>query len=244
MRTLRFDRLRAGDTDLGHARGTEFLSRIRPPWLDLTLIRRLAAVGLAATAAVVALRGDPAGHRTPVVVAARDVQPGQVLVPADLRYADLPPDAVPEGAVTDPATVLGATSTGAVHAGEILTDLRIVGPRLAAAAAGTPNARIVPMRLADNAIADILRPGDRVDVVAAEDTGAHGDPEAIAPRERSPSAHTLATDAAVVLISGAADTGSRTRASPERIVLLALDPGHATTVAAASLHTALTVVFH
>jgi Flp pilus assembly protein CpaB len=244
MRTLRFDRLRPLDADLGRARGTEFLSRIRPPWLDLTLIRRLSAVGLAAAAAVVALRGDPAGHRTPVVVAARDVAPGQVLSPADLRRADLPPDAIPDGAVTDPAKLLGATSTGAVHTGEILTDLRIVGPRLAAAATGVPNARIVPMRLADNAIADILRPGDRVDVVAAEETDGHGDPDTVAPRGRSPSAHTLATDAAVVLISGAADAGSRTRAAPERIVLLALDPGHATTVAAASLQTVLTVVFH
>ncbi|MGW5144157.1 flagellar biosynthesis protein FlgA, partial [Nocardia beijingensis] len=101
---------------------------------------------------------------------------------------------------------------------------------LAAAAAGAREARIVPVRLADTAVADILRAGDRVDVIGAEDMGGAG----------ARPARTLAADAAVVLVSGAG-TG---RAATERVVLVAMDAEHATAVAGASLRTALTVVFH
>lgn len=244
MWQLRFDHPCSGpDADLGRARATEILARFRPSWLDLTMVRRLSAVVLAALAAVLALRGDPSTHRLSVVVAARELTPGRTLTADDLRRTDLPAEVVPAGAVTDPAQLVGATSTGAVHTGEILTDLRIVSPRLAVAATGAPDARIVPMRLADNAVTAILRPGDRVDVVAADAPP----PEArSATDSRAPSARTLAGDAAVVLVSGtsAMSTGTRTPSAAERVVLLALDPEHAATVAAASLHTALTVVFH
>ncbi|MBO0856839.1 MAG: flagellar biosynthesis protein FlgA [Nocardia sp.] len=240
-----WDRSRSeADSDLGRDRGTELLARIRPAWLDLTLLRRLAALAFAAFAALLAVRGESTGQHAPVVVAARDLTPGQILREADLRRTSLPADALPPGAITDPAPLIGATSAGAVHAGEILTDLRTVSPRLATAATGVPEARIVPMRLADNAIANILRAGDRVDVVAGEESGAGagsgGLDHASAPR-------TLATDAAVVLVSGGSEpaTSGRPRSGGgEHVVLLALDPEHASTVAAASLHTALTVVFH
>ena len=243
MWQLRFDHPRSGpDADLGRARATELFARFRPSWLDLTLARRLSAVALAALAAVLALRGDPAAHHLSVVVAARELTPGRILMAADLRRAELPSAVVPAGAVTDPAQLLGAASTGAVHTGEILTDLRIVSPRLAAAATGVADARIVPMRLADNAVTAILRPGDRVDVVAADDAPADIE---IRAQHHAPTARTLAADAAVVLVSGtAAGSTSRAPAAAERVVLLALDPEHAATVAAASLHTALTVVFH
>lgn len=232
MRHWRFDHLHPGnDGNLGRGRSAEILAGLRPAWLDLTLLRRLAAAGLAAVAAFIALRANSGGEHTSVVVAARALRPGQILAAADLRHAELPSGDLPEGVITDAGQLLGAISTGAVRTGEILTDLRIVSPRLAAAATGTADARIVPIRLADNAIADILRAGDRVDVVAADEG-----------RERSPTARTLATDAAVVLVS---DTGDdRARESTEHVVLLALDPQRAAAVAAASLHTAMTVVFH
>lgn len=234
MRHWRFDHPDSGgDSNLGRGRGAEILAGLRPAWFDLTLLRRLAAVTLAAVAALIALRADPGGAQTSVVVAAHTLRPGQVLGAADLRRATLPSAALPEGVVTDAAQLVGAISTGAVHTGEILTDLRTVSPRLAAAATGAPDARIVPMRLADNAIAEILRAGDRVDVVAADEG-----------HERSPTARTLATDAAVVLVSAPEDSSARSRESTDRVVLLALDPDHATAVAAASLHTAMTVVFH
>ncbi|WP_039801050.1 SAF domain-containing protein [Nocardia araoensis] len=201
----------------------------RPPWADAVLVRRLLAIALAALAALLFLRGDPGAERITVLVAGRDLAPGRLLEAGDLRPAPREAGTLPAGAVTDPAALLGATLTGAMRRGEVFTDLRVVGPRLAAAATGAREARIVPVRLADTAVADILRAGDRVDVIGAEDAGSSARP-----------ARTLATDAAVILVSGAG-VG---RGAAERVVLVAMDAEHATAVAGASLHTALTVVFH
>ncbi|MBF6330591.1 SAF domain-containing protein [Nocardia transvalensis] len=223
---------RGGDADLGREPRWEVLTRHRPAWADGVLVRRLLALGLTVLAAVLFVRGDPSARRVDAVVAARDLAPGRILSAEDLRRAPRPADTLPEGAVHDLSALVGATVTGAVRSGEILTDLRVVGPRLAQVATGVTDARIVPIRLADNAIADILRAGDRVDVIAAPHTDA--DLEGPAPPQ------TLATDAAVVLVT----TSDKTRGQGERAVLVALDAAHATTVAAASLRSALTVTFH
>ncbi|MEV6322446.1 SAF domain-containing protein [Nocardia sp. NPDC051787] len=202
----------------------------RPPWADAVLARRLLAAVLAVLAAVLSLRGDPDTETTTVVIAARELAPGRLLEPGDLRSAPREAGTLPAGAVADPAALVGATLTGAMRQGEVFTDLRVIGPRLAAAATGARDARIVPIRLADTAVADILRAGDRVDVIGAEDSNG--------PATRP--ARTLATDAAVILVSRPADE----RGAAERVVLVAMDADHATTVAGASLRTALTVVFH
>ncbi|MFE7745489.1 SAF domain-containing protein [Nocardia sp. NPDC057455] len=202
----------------------------RPPWADAVLARRLLAAALAALATLLLVRGDPDTERTTVVVAGRDLTPGQLLEADDLRATPREAGTLPAGAVADPAALIGATLTGAMRQGEVFTDLRIVGPRLAAAATGAREARIVPLRLADTAVADILRAGDRVDVIGAEDANGLG--------SRAP--RTLATDAAVILVAG---TGAGRQAT-ERVVLVAMDAEHAAVVAGASLRTALTVVFH
>ena len=62
--------------------------------------------------------------------------------------------------------IVGATLAGPARRGEVLTDVRLLGPRLAESAAG-PDARIVPIPLADAALMDLVRPGDVVDIVAA-----------------------------------------------------------------------------
>ncbi|MGQ4598302.1 SAF domain-containing protein [Nocardia sp. R6R-6] len=202
----------------------------RPPWADAVLARRLLAAVLAALAAVLLIRGDPGTERMPIVVAARDLAPGRLLEAGDLRSAPREAGTLPAGAVADPATLVGATLTGAMRAGEVFTDLRVIGPRLAVAATGARDGRIVPIRLADTAVADILRAGDRVDVIGAEDSNG--------PATRP--FRTLVTDAAVILVSSPAGG----RDTSERVVLVAMDAEHATTVAGASLRTALTVVFH
>ncbi|WP_280434777.1 SAF domain-containing protein [Nocardia carnea] len=201
----------------------------RPPWADVVLLRRILAGLCAVAAAILFLREDPERARVSVVVAARDLAPGQLLAPADLRVAQLPPGAAPDGAETDPAALTGAVLTAALRSGEVLTDVRIVGPRLAEVATGSRDARIVPIRLADSAITEILRAGDRVDVVAADTT----DPTLAA---------TLAEDAAVVLVPQSAAEAGAGRTEP--VVLVALDSRRAAAVAAASLNSALTVIFH
>ncbi|MGW5227746.1 SAF domain-containing protein [Nocardia niigatensis] len=203
--------------------------RSRLNWADAVLPRRAGAVALLVLAGFLAVRSDPAAGHTQVLVAARDLPPGQVLGDADVRVAARETATLPAGTVRETARLRGATLAGALAAGEIVTEVRVVGPRLAAVAAGSADARIVPIRLADNAVAEILRAGDRVDVVAGEDSGGGGRP-----------ARLLAADATVVLVSGTENSRGRT----DRIVLVALDARRAAAVAAASLRTALTVVFH
>ncbi|MGV9783598.1 SAF domain-containing protein [Nocardia farcinica] len=215
--------------DLGRGGGLRFALSNRPSWVDATLARRILAGALVAVAGVLQLRGDPGAARIPVVVAARELPPGTVLAAADLTVAPHEAGSLPAGAVRDPAVLTGATLTAAMHPGEVFTDLRVVGPRLAEVAAGTPDARIVPIRLADTAVAEILRAGDRVDVIGGETDDDSG----------TRPVRTLAADAAVVLVSEPTERGRA-----ERVVLVAMDAEHAVAVAAASLHTALTVVFH
>ncbi|NEW41388.1 flagellar biosynthesis protein FlgA [Nocardia cyriacigeorgica] len=222
---------RVRDTSLGRGETLREALWNRPPWADGLLARRLLAGALTAAAIILFLRGDPDADHMSVVVTAHDLPPGHLLESSDLRVVDRESGALPAGAIRDPAPLIGATLTGAMRGGEILTDLRVIGPRLAAVAGGAPDARIVPIRLADTAVADILRAGDRVDVIAAEESD----------RATSRPARTLATDAAVILISGT--PGATPTRSADRVVLVAMAADHAATVAAASLSTALTVVF-
>ncbi|MFQ6392372.1 SAF domain-containing protein [Nocardia sp. KC 131] len=228
--------------DLGRGGALRFALWHRPPWADGLLARRLLAAALTALAAALFVRGDPGSERTQIVIAGRDLPPGHLIEADDLRATARESGELPAGAVTDMSSLVGATLTAAMRTGEVFTDLRTLGPRLAAVAAGGRDARIVPIRLADTAVAEILRAGDRVDVVGAEEqtmpSPACKSLETACPTARP--ARTLATDAAVVLVSAPGDR----RGSPERIVMVAMDAEHATAVAAASLRTALTVVFH
>jgi len=135
--------------------------------------RQVLAAALLVAAVVVALRPDtapagaaPAPVGIPVVVAARDLPAGTVVVLDDLRRIPLPAAAVAAGAARDPAGLLGRTVAGPVRRGEILTDGRFVGPGLAAGL-GPQESSAVPLRLADAEAAALVRAGDRVDVLGA-----------------------------------------------------------------------------
>ena len=146
---------------------------------------RRAAAGLLVVLALGLLAAPsvaPAG--TPVLVAARDLAPGVALGPADVAVRLLPGELVPAGAFAEPGAVAGRQVVGGVRAGEALTDVRLLGPVAAVAAAGVPDAAGVPVRLADAGVAALLTPGTRVDLVAAgaDDAGAvAADPAVLAP---------------------------------------------------------------
>ena len=203
---------------------------LRPDWSRTVAARRVAAGALVVLAAVAALRSDPQGDRTQIVVAARDLAPGIELSADDVRLENRTAATVPDGSHSDIAAVIGATLAGPARRGEVLTDVRLLGPRLAESVAG-PDARIVPLPLADSALLDLVRPGDVVDVLAAgadADTGADARPQLVA------------TDAVVVLVSEkpkGAGNGS------DRVVLVAL-PSAANDVAAAALVQTVTFTFH
>ena len=192
------------------------------------LARRIVASGLVLLAGVAALRPDPAGDHAQVVVAAHDLSPGAELTANDVRIENHLAPTIPDGSQSDVNTVVGSTLAGPARRGEVLTDVRLLGRRLAESAAG-PDARIVPVRPADNALIDLVRAGDVVDVVAASEGSA------------APSSHVVATDAVVVLVSARQKAQGATN---DRLVLIALPAASANAVAGAALTQAVTLTLH
>ena len=204
--------------------------RLRRPrsWVDFG--RRLAAAALALGALVLAARPTaadppPEGPTTvDVVVAARDLPAGAVLAPADLTVGRFPPETVPDGVAGATDEVAGRPLAGPLRAGEPVTDVRLVGPGLTAA---LPVGRVAaPVRLADLAVAGLVHPGDRVDVLAT------------APGATD--AEVVAAGALVLAPVGAG--GDQDASEPGTgLLLLELDPATAGRLAAAAVSDTLTV---
>jgi Flp pilus assembly protein CpaB len=190
------------------------------------LARRVAAGGLVVLAGISALRPDPANDCAQVVVAARDLGPGAELTADDVRLEKRSTPTIPDGSQSDINTVVGSTLAGPARRGEVLTDVRLLGRRLAESAAG-PDARIVPVHPADAALTDLVRPGDVVDVVAASDSG-----------NSQATPRVVATGAIVVLVSAKQKTQA---ATDDRVVLVALPAASATAVAGAALTQTVTL---
>ena len=215
---------------MGDSLNPSVLTRLmaaRPDWSRTIAARRGAAGALVILAAVVALRSDPQGDRTEIVVAARDLTSGVELTADDVRLENRTAATVPDGAQSDIGALIGATLAGPARRGEVLTDVRVLGPRLAESVAG-PDARVVPLPLADSAVLDLVRPGDVVDVLAAG-TEADARPQLVA------------TDAVVVLVS---EKPKGAGAGGDRVVLVAVGAHAANQVAAASLLQTVTLTFH
>lgn len=194
--------------------------------------RRALAAALVLLAAVAAFRSDPDGDRADVVVATRDLQPGISLAADDIRVEKRPAAMLPDGARSRGDDVVGMTLAGPARRGEVLTDVRLLGPRLAGSAAG-PDARIVPLHLADSALVDLLRAGDVVDVLAS------GAPNSSLDTEIAP--HVVATDAVVVLVS---PKPAQRGPGNDRVVLVALPAATAHEVAGVALVETVTLTFH
>ncbi|KSU58458.1 MULTISPECIES: SAF domain-containing protein [unclassified Gordonia (in: high G+C Gram-positive bacteria)] len=199
---------------------------LRPGWTRSLLVRRVVAAALVIAAVVVGMTGTRADGDVEVVVAAHELRPGQVVDVADLQSRRIAGATVPGGALTHAGPAIGKTVTGRVRSGEIMTDTRLLSSRLPADLTGDDDARLVPIRLSDEAVTALLRPGDVVDVLTDE-------AEVLARRA------VVALHAAETQSGGIAPGG--TAAAP---VLLAMDATSAHRVAAAGLDTALAVVMH
>ncbi|WP_156686520.1 SAF domain-containing protein [Mycobacterium sp. Marseille-P9652] len=209
---------------------------LRPDWTRTVLARRLAAGGLVVLAGVAALRSNPSADHAQVVVAARDLRPGTALTAEDVKLETRSATTIPDGARADVGAVVGSTVAGPARRGEVLTDVRLLGSRLADAAIGSkagPGARIVPLHLADGALVELLRVGDVVDVLAA--------PASDTPGTTPPAPRVVATDAVVVLVSARPKAQA---ADGDRVVLVALPARVANTVAGAALGQEVTLTLH
>lgn len=222
-----------GESSLNASLFRRIPASLRPDWTRTVLARRVAAGGLVVLAGVATLRPDPDDDDTEVVVAARDLRPGAALTADDVRLEKRSATTVPDGSRRDVTAVVGSTLAGPTRRGEVLTDVRLLGSRLAELTAG-PGARIVPLHLADGALTDFIRVGDVVDVLAA--------PTLDAPAAGTPAVtKVVATDAVVVLVSPKQKVQA---ADSDRVVLVALPARVANTVAGSALGQTVTLTLH
>jgi len=115
-------------------------------------------------------------HRTPVLVAAHDLQAGSVVRPADLRVAELAGDAGTMASLVaerELETVLGRELVAPVPQGAPLA-------RATVAQTGAGPAAFTLVVPALRALGGALRPGDRVTVLATFESGAGARARALA----------------------------------------------------------------
>ncbi|MGV8965537.1 MAG: SAF domain-containing protein [Cellulomonas sp.] len=204
-------------------------------------------LGVAAALGVGQLRPAPA-VTVPIVVAARELSPGGALTAADLRVVRLPPALVPRGAHPRPADVVGHRLVVAAPPGLPLVDALLAGDRLATA--GPAGSVVAPIRLTDPAVAALLRPGDRIDVLAAAGS-ADGEPvvrrlaeHAIVLVNPGPGAPTTSDGGGGGAggLLGGGTLGGGTGAASDELTLVAVTPAEATALAGASSWAGLSAV--
>ncbi|CAM4234200.1 SAF domain-containing protein [Kibdelosporangium persicum] len=185
-------------------------------WVRTVAIRRLVAAALLALAAFLAFRPHHTSE-APMLVAAHDLAAGLTLSTSDLRLVRAPPGLVPRAALTDLSAAAGQVLAAGASAGEPITSARLLGPENTRLTAGSDDVAAVPIRLADEGVAELLVPGVRVDIVA-------------------PDQSVLASSATVLTVRSTG--GSREQG---RLVVVALPSHAAPRVAAAALTKEVTV---
>ena len=104
-----------------------------------------------------------------MLAARSDLPAGTVLQPSALTTLRLPAEALPPGWLPDPGAAAGRRLAHPLPGGAPVTESVLVGPGLLR---GTPEGTAaVPVRPADQAAAQLLRPGELVDVVESGEPG-------------------------------------------------------------------------
>jgi pilus assembly protein CpaB len=236
---------------------------LRPPRQDAERVWREIRVGIRryrrligaalvtlALALVVSKLAPKPAATTAIVVAARDLPAGEVLTAADLRIVDMPPATLPSGVATDVGAVVGSQLAGPLRRHEPLTDVRLNDGLLRQPAPGLVSA---PVRLADSQAALLLRPGQRIDVLAAStavpgDVGAAGGSAPAVGAATDGAASVVAANVMVVAIPVvAAPPGTVSDASGDvgvegTLVVLATTPMQARQLAQAQVSSRLSAV--
>jgi len=147
------------------------------------------------------------------------------LTDADLELAHVVAADAPRGALTDLAEAVDHLLAAPVAEGQIITPAA-----LTTAHAVTSRGRVVaPLRLADADLAALLRPGDEVDVIAA-------DPQ-------SEQADVVARAVRVVTVPRADDPDESSETTAGTLILIEVDPGTARVLARAAVSATLTVIW-
>ena len=109
------------------------------------------------------------GAHKPILVATRDLAPGELIARPALDFRDLPARYLDERHISgdELERVLGTRVTGAVHSGSALlwTDLDVSPERRTLASLVKAGMRAFSLRERDVTFEGLLRPGDRADVL-------------------------------------------------------------------------------
>ena len=188
--------------------------------------RRKLAV-LAAIAAVLTgiSAAAPEGPAMITVVKAKSQLPGGTVVSAsDLVLDRVVAADAPKGVITDPMAMVGRTLAVPVAENQMMTPLTATAARSSVRQGHV----IAPLRLADSALATLLRPGDVVDVIAAD--------------AQSEQAAVVAAAARVVTIPELPD--DRAGPGPEgALVLIDVDSQTASVLAQAAASATLSIIW-
>lgn len=136
-------------------------------WAVLRHRRRLSVLcGLLAAVTTVLTLRPAEGESVAVLTAARDLTATDEVVGSAVTVRSFPPDLVPTGALPSDADVAATRLNAPVGEGEILTVARLAEP---AAADYGPDLVAAPVRVADPGVAELVTPGTRIDILAAND---------------------------------------------------------------------------
>jgi hypothetical protein len=194
---------------------------VRDVRLLLARYRRPLAIGLALAGLWITIRSaaPPPPATIPMLTAAHDLPAGHTLTNDDLRTGAWPADRVPLGRLSLAA---GRVLASPIRAGEPVTDARVLGPGLLT---GQPAGMVaVPIRLGDAAAGLIVRPGDRVDVLASSAASTLGsawstDPDPTIPDSAESGSGGAGSGEA---IGGRSTSSAQADSGPDRVATAAL----------------------
>jgi pilus assembly protein CpaB len=186
--------------------------------------RKLAVVAAIAAVLTGISAAAPEGPAMITVVKAKSQLPGgTILAAADLMVDSAVASDVPEGVLTDPNVLVGKTLAAPVAENQMMTLLTTTAARSTVSSGHV----IAPLKLADSSLTALLRPGDVVDVVAA-------DPQAEQP------ATVIASGARIVTVPEVPD--DRAGPGPDGgLVLIDVDSRTAALVAQAAASSTLSI---
>lgn len=187
--------------------------------------RKLAVVAAVAAVLTGISAAAPEGPPTIAVVKAKSHLPGGTVITAgDLVLHRVVASDVPEGVLTDPNALVGKRLAAPVAGNQMMTLLTTTVARTSV----SPGHVLAPLRLTDSTLADLLRPGDVVDVIAADPDAEH--------------AAVVAAGARVVTVPQTPN--DRAGPGPEgALVLLDVDSHTATVIARAATSATLTIIW-
>lgn len=163
-----------------------------------------------------------------VMVADRAIAAGSRIEASDLRAVSIPAR-LAQGALADSGAAIGQLAAVAIAAGEPISAARLLNRELADDPQSPQNVPM-PLRLADTEAAGLLRPGNRIDVIATS-----------SPEGGGPAARVVARE---VLVLSLPEVGQQAMsAGPSgRLTLVSVDPQEAVALAGAAAGGQLTFV--